>query len=131
MVKGVQFELAILVTKIVNIENLRPIMTLIVKAVAKGVGPDIQTYLVDNNNETNNAIRFLRNDKINTNLRNTVVSDTIGLHPFKRHGWDGRILIDRKKPSDFQYIVKTNIKRNSQKRTNRLSPTLPSNHITC
>lgn len=67
----------------------------IVAAVVKGVGSDIRDYLAENPDETDNALKYLRGDKINTNLRNYVVSDTVEMKPFKRCSWKGRVLIDR------------------------------------
>ena len=67
----------------------------IVAAIVKGVGPDIRDYLTENQDETCNSLRSLRGDKINTNLRNYVVSDTVEMKTFNRHAWQGRILIDR------------------------------------
>lgn len=68
----------------------------IVWAVGKGVGPDMREYCANNLDETHNALKLIRSDKINTNLRALVEkSETLELRSFKRCSWDGRILIDR------------------------------------
>lgn len=68
----------------------------IVYSIDKAIGEDQQRHLNENHRETNNALRLLRGDDINTNLRNHVVKDDIDLIPFQRHGWSGRIIIDHK-----------------------------------
>ena len=78
-----------------NFSNMDKLFEKITAAVVKGVGPDIRDYLADNPDETHNALKLVRGDKINTNLRNFVASDTVELKTFKRYAWEGRILIDR------------------------------------
>lgn len=78
-----------------NFSNMDKLFEKIAAAVVKGVGPDIRDYLADNLDETHNALKLVRGDKINTNLRNFVASDTVELKDFKRYAWEGRILIDR------------------------------------
>ena len=67
----------------------------IVAAIVKGVGQDVRDYYKDNPDETHNALKLVRGDKINTNLRNFVVSDSVELKTFKRYSWEGRLIIDR------------------------------------
>lgn len=78
-----------------NFSNMDKLFEKITAAVVKSVGPDIRDYLADNPDETHNALKLVRGDKINTNLRNFVASDTVELKTFKRYAWEGRILIDR------------------------------------
>ena len=78
-----------------NFSNMDKLFEKITAAVVKGVGPDIRDYLADNPDETHNALKMVRVDKINTNLRNFVASDTVELKNFRRYAWEGRILIDR------------------------------------
>ena len=79
----------------IKILALQPLLQLIVKAIEKGVGEDIRDYLQSTDKATNNAVRMMRADNINTNLRNNVVSDTVELKYFKRSSWTGCLLIDR------------------------------------
>jgi len=102
---------------IANHDLLREIVYCIVKAT----GEDQQQYLEENYHETNNALIFLRGDDINTNLRNYVVKDNIELHPFKRYGWSGRILIDRKERITYSIISKRTLE-SIIKKNNRKSP---------
>lgn len=68
----------------------------IVSAVAKGIGRDMRDYYLETaGEETHNAGRMARSDKINTNLRNIVISDGVELIAFKRAAWEGRIIVDR------------------------------------
>lgn len=81
--------------EIVNFKDLDPLFKKIVAAIVKGTGSDIRDYLFENRDETHNAVKLVRGDKINTNLRNFVVSDTVELKTFKRYAWEGRLIIDR------------------------------------
>ena len=51
-------------------------------------------YILENALETNNALMMKKGDYINDNLRHQVVNDNIELIPFRRYGWEGRILWD-------------------------------------
>lgn len=81
--------------ELVNFKDLDPLFKKIVAAIVKGTGPDIRDYMSENPDETHNAVKLVRGDKINTNLRNFVVSDTVELKTFKRYAWEGRLIIDR------------------------------------
>ena len=75
-------------------DNTKTIMVKIGKAIEKGVGEDIRTYLANSDNAVNNAIAFLRGDYIVTNIRNTVESETVEIKYFKRSSWTGCIILD-------------------------------------
>lgn len=79
----------------VNIEALKPQLGIIVRAIEKGVNDDIRDYLRTSNKMTNNAVRLMRGDNINTNLRNSTISETMELKLFHRSAWEGCLLIDR------------------------------------
>lgn len=72
------------------------LLSLFAKAIDKGIGRDIKDTLADNNKETNNAIKFVPGDNINTNLKIALTASTtaVSLHPFRRCSWDGRIIVD-------------------------------------
>lgn len=78
-----------------EIDEMKPLLKLIVRAVEKGVGEDIRDYILSTGKATNNAIRLMRADNINTNLRDSVASDTVELKYFNRSAWIGCLLIDR------------------------------------
>lgn len=78
-----------------EIDDMKSLLKLIVKAVEKGVGEDIRDYIRSTGKATNNAVRLMRTDNINTNLRDSVVSDTVELKYFNRSAWTGCLLIDR------------------------------------
>lgn len=80
-------------TKIIVNEDL---LRKIVYCIDKAIGDDVQQHLREYHLETNNAIMFLRGDYINSNLKTHVVKDEVDLVPFKRYGWSGRLVIDRK-----------------------------------
>lgn len=102
-------------------EKSRKMMEKIGKAVAKGVGEDIRTYLMGSDNATNNAVVFLRGDYINTNLVNSIKSDTVEIRYFKRSAWQGCIVIDHDNRLTFSVTSKNTLERIPQKK-NRQSP---------
>lgn len=93
----------------------------IVYCIEKGIGEDQQQYLSENHKETNNAIKFLKGDDINTNLRNHVVKDNIDLISFQRNGWYGRIIIDRKEHITYSVMTEGTL-INVPRKKNRLNP---------
>lgn len=78
-----------------KIEEHESLLRMIVKAIEKGIGEDIREYLRSTDKATNNAIGLMRADNINTNLRDSVASDTVELKYFNRSAWTGCLLIDR------------------------------------
>ena len=93
----------------------------IVYSVEKAIGDDQQQYLKENHKETNNAIKFIRGDDINTNLRHHIVNDNIDLVPFQRYGWYGRIIIDRERHITYSIITEGTLATVPRKK-NRLNP---------
>ena len=75
-------------------EKTQKMMVKIGKAVEKGVGEDIRAYLMNSDTATNNAVVFLRGDYINTNLVNSVKSESVEIKYFRRSAWQGCIVID-------------------------------------
>lgn len=75
--------------------NAKLVLINICKAIQKGVEEDMRTYLDNNKNVVNNALHFLRGDFIITNIRNTVISDTVEMKLFKRGYWTGCIILNR------------------------------------
>lgn len=72
-----------------------------VNAVAKAVGPDFDDYKSEHMLETNNNLRYVRGDLINTNLSAAMLSWEKKI--FRRFGWQGVFWIDRK--NRFTYSV--------------------------
>ena len=92
------------------IREIEPLLRLVVKAIEKGVGEDIREYKTATHKATDNAIRLMRADNINTNLRDNVVSDIIELKYFKRFSWTGCLLIDRLHKFTFTICTKQTLK---------------------
>ena len=97
-------------------EEVRKIMVKIGKAVEKGVSEDINTYLLNSDSVTNNAVVFLRGDRINTNIVNSVKSDVVEVRYFKRSAWQGCIVIDRNNKLTFSVASKNTLERIPQKK---------------
>ncbi len=106
------------VTKIlINNDLLRKI----VYCIEKAIGDDLRQYLRENHRETNNAIKLLRGDNINTNLRTHVVKDNVALVPFQRYGWSGRMVIDRKNHITYSIMTEGTLS-SIPKKKNRETP---------
>lgn len=102
-------------------ENTKSIMVKIGKAIEKGVGEDIRTYLANSDNAVNNALGFLRGDYIVTNIRNTVASETVEIKYFKRSSWTGCIILDRINKNSYSVCAEKTLKR-IPKNKDRKSP---------
>lgn len=81
--------------KVFNFADNEDLLSKLTDAITKAVGVDTKFYLECNPDETHNTIRLLRGDKINSNLRSMVASDSVELKAIRRGSWEGRILIDR------------------------------------
>lgn len=102
-------------------EKIQEMMVKIGKAVEKGVGEDIRAYLMNSDTATNNAVVFLRGDYINTNLVNSVKSESVEIKYFRRSAWQGCIVIDRDNKLTYSVASKNTLERIPQKK-NRQSP---------
>lgn len=100
-------------------DNTKTIMVKIGKAIEKGVGEDIRTYLANSDNAVNNAIAFLRGDYIVTNIRNTVESETVEIKYFKRSSWTGCIILDRKDKRSYSVCARKTLERIPKNMTRR------------
>lgn len=100
-------------------DNTKSIMVKIGKAIEKGVGEDIRTYLANSDNATNNAIAFLRGDYINTNIRNTIESETVEIKYFKRSSWIGCIILDRIDRHSYSVCARKTLDRIPKNMTRR------------
>ncbi len=92
-------------------DNTKSIMLKIGKAIEKGVGEDIRTYLANSDNAVNNALSFLRGDYIVTNIRNTVESDSVEIKYFKRSSWIGCIVLDRTDKYSYSVCASKTLER--------------------
>ena len=88
----------------INFNGIKLDLCKIVHAIAKASGPDIREFMATSDHETDNCIRLLRGDFINTNLRDMV--EGMELHSFKRSSWDGRLLIDRRHNLTYSICTK-------------------------
>ncbi len=91
---------------LIKIQESEYLLERIVKAVEKAIGEDVREYLAITNKATNNAVRIMRSDNINTNLRDNVASDIIELRYFKRSVWTGCLLIDRQHKTTYTICTK-------------------------
>lgn len=97
-----------------DIIALQPELRLIVKALAKAIGPDTRNFIAENDMDTYNSIILLRGDRINTNLRDMVVSNMVELKHFKRFVWTGSLLIDRKHKISITICARPTLVRNKK-----------------
>lgn len=100
--------------------EMQPQLKLIVKAIQKGVGEDVREYKNTTNKATDNAVPFMRADNINTNLRDSVASDSLELKSFKRCSWTGCLLIDRLNKRTITICSKQTLERIPRKTDRRI-----------
>lgn len=104
-----------------NYDSMKPQILLIVKAIQKGVGPDVREYRQSTNKVTNNAVHLMLSDNIFTNIRDCITSEALELKIFKRSSWDGCLLIDRVNKLTFSICTKRTFERIRRKK-DRSSP---------
>ena len=75
--------------KVFNFADNEDLLSKLTDAITKAVGVDTKFYLECNPDETHNTIRLLRGDKINSNLRSMVASDSVELKAIRRGSWEG------------------------------------------
>jgi len=104
----------------IKLEEMMPTLIRIVKAVEKGCGEDIREYLMSSDKATNNAIRLMRSDNINTNLRDSVASETVELRHFHRSAWEGCLLIDRENKVTYTICTKQTLESIPKKQDRKI-----------
>ena len=100
-------------------DSTKLIMIKIGRAIEKGVGEDVRTYLANSDNAVNNAIAFLRGDYIVTNIRNTVESELVEIKYFKRSSWTGCIVLDRADKYSYSVCARKTLERIPKNMTRR------------
>lgn len=92
-------------------------LKLVARAIAKAAGPDVRDFmsLIDGW-DTKNCLRNVVSDRINTNIRDSIQEEGLELHPFKRYGWNGRLLIDRVNKVTLSYCSKSTLSAIPRKR---------------
>lgn len=109
-----------------NVEENESLLRLVVKAIEKGVGEDIRDYCMSTNKATNNAVRLMRSDNINTNLRDSVASDIVELKYFNRSAWTGCLLIDRQHKVTYTICTRRTLEGIPKKKDRRIPHYLQS-----
>lgn len=102
-------------------DNTKITLKKIGKAVEKGAIEDMREYLQNCDTITKNGMPGVRSDKINTNLKNMVTSDTVEVKLFKRSSWMGILVIDKESKMFFSVCTKNTLNR-IQKNKTRKSP---------
>lgn len=90
----------------------------IVNAIVKAIREDVPDYFREHSKETNNALPFLRGDFINDNLRRESKSGSLEVLPFRRHSWEGRLIVDRKNNCSYSVVTKNTLLRTLTKQRN-------------
>lgn len=101
---------------IISFDSVELVVSRIVRAIDKTIAEDIPQEKCEKNLETKNYIAHIRGDYLNTNLRCLAAIDGIELHPFKRYGWEGRLLIDRKNKITIGVTTQANLQTIPQKK---------------
>ena len=86
-------------------------LRLITRAISKAVRDRLPLCYQENTYETNNYRAHIKGDLINQCLREMLVLNGVTLHPFKRHGWEGRLIIDHAHKAIFNVVSKDTLDR--------------------
>lgn len=70
------------------------VLKLTTRAITRAIQERLRLYCLENKLETNNHRSLLTGDMINQCLRELLVLEGVRLHPFRRHGWEGRLIVD-------------------------------------
>ena len=77
---------------------------LITHAVNYAITERFPLFCQEHNLETNNYRWLLRSDLINECLKDMLMVEGVSLHPFRRHGWEGRLIIDQRHHISYSVI---------------------------
>lgn len=94
---------------IIDLSAVELTLCRIVKAIDKTIAEDIPQERREKDLETKNYIVHIRADYLNSNLRRLAAIDGVELHPFKRYGWEGRLLIDRRNKLTLGVTTQANL----------------------
>ena len=94
---------------IIKFDSVELVVSRIVRAIDKTIAEDIPQERREKVLETKNYIAHIRGDYLNSNLRRIAAIDGIELHPFKRYGWEGRLLIDRENKITIGVTTQANL----------------------
>lgn len=94
---------------IIKFDFVELVVSRIVRAIDKTIAEDIPQERREKDLETKNYIAHIRGDYLNSNLRRIAAIDGIELHPFKRYGWEGRLLIDRENKITIGVTTQANL----------------------
>ena len=109
---NINFQKGVNIMDKIDVVDIQPNLRTIIKAIEKAVGSDTREYLINSDMDTNNAIKLLRGDFINTNLRNMFTgSEDVELKHFKRFVWTGHLLIDRQHKFAITISSKSTLQR--------------------
>lgn len=94
---------------IIKFDSVELVVSRIVRAIDKTIAEDIPQERREKDLETKNYIAHIRGDYLNSNLHRIAAIDGIELHPFKRYGWEGRLLIDRENKITIGVTTQANL----------------------
>ena len=84
---------------------------LITLAVNRAITERVPLHHQENNFETNNHRWLLRGDLINQCLKELLTVEGVSLHPFRRHGWQGRLIIDQRRHISYSIVSQNSLDR--------------------
>lgn len=95
---------------------------LITLAVYRAITQRFPLFCQENHLETNNYRWLARGDVINQCLREILMVEGVSLHAFRRHGWDGRLIIDQGHHISYNVISQDSLDRVMKTLTKRNWP---------
>ena len=79
----------------------------IVSCIREALEGDVSAFLQGAQLATNNGLRSLKGDFINTRLQNEIMNSNIHIIPFARYGWESRLVVDRQNKVVYSVISKS------------------------
>lgn len=97
--------------KIITTRMSRDLKYKIVSCIRSALEDDLDNFKTSSNLVTNNGVPFLKGDYINTRLQNELADENIEVIPFKRYGWESRIVVDHINKVAYNVISKSRVQQ--------------------
>lgn len=91
--------------------NLDKVLEKMVYSIVQAIEVDLPDKIVQMNLETDNYVRIIKGDLINTRLKEILFEPNYYIHPFNKGGWKGRMIIDNDNLNIFSITSMDNLSR--------------------
>lgn len=94
-----------------DVFNLDKVLEKIVYSIVQAIEVDLLDKIVQMNLETDNYVRIIKGDLINTRLKEILLEPNYYIHSFNRGGWKGRMIIDNENLNIYSITSMENLLR--------------------